>query len=520
MQQRRLVRFWSLLAVLTCASAWALRAPVTRAQWGAWQTRNMVAAAGKLPGRVDPASGLNVRWTVPLGGQTHGTPVAAGDRVLIGTNNERPRDPRLRGDCGVLLCLNARDGSMVWQLVVPKVGGSPFNDWPATGLCSPPTVEDDRAYVITNRNELVCLDMAGMANGNDGPFRDEGRHMAAEGNEPVAPGPHDADIVWLLDIAKECGIHRHDAAHGSPVIDGRVIYVNTSNGVTDEHMMTPALDAPNLLAVDKRTGRLLARDNLRIGERIIHAAWSSPAIGVFNGRKQVIYGGGDGVCYAFEPLDGDALTDAPTTLKEIWRFDGDPSAPKQDIFRWQDNRKEGPSTFTAMPVVHGGRVYAIVGGDLWHGKPLSWLQCINPGGSGDITQSGKVWSYEFRAFGTATPAIQNGLAYVTGSNGVVHCLDIATGRAVWTHDTRQEVWGSPILADGKLFITTRNGGLVILAAGKTKREISSIRLDGALSASPAASHDTLYAATMRTLYAFGLAQQRPTAGQTRRSSNP
>ncbi len=503
--------------VAAYATASALMAPTARAQWGAWHTRNMAAAADKLPDRVDPGSGLNVRWTAPLGGQTHGTPVVAGNRILIGTNNERPRDQRLRGDCGVLLCLDTRNGSLVWQLVVPKVGGSPYNDWPATGLCSPPTVEGERAYVVTNRNELVCLDMAGMSNGNDGPYRDEARHMVPEGREPVEPGPADADIIWLFDIVKECGIHRHDAAHGSPLIAGNIIYVNTSNGVTDEHMMTPALDAPNLIAVDKRTGLLLARDGLRIGERIIHAAWTSPALGVLGGRRQVIYGGGDGVCYGFAALDSGVQPDAQRTLQELWRFDGDPDAPKQDIFRWQDNRKEGPSTFTAMPVVHGQRVYAIVGGDLWHGKPLSRLHCINPVGSGDITRSGKVWSYEFKGFGTATPAILNGLAYATSSDGVVHCVDIATGRPVWTHDIHQEVWASPILADGKLFVTTRNGGLVILAAGRAKHELSAIRLDGALSASPAVSKDTLYCATMRTLYAFGYPRQGRTTSETRRS---
>lgn len=479
-------------------------APTTRGQWGEWQTRNMVARAKGLPERVDPDSGLNVRWTAPLGGQTHGTPVVAGEYVLIGTNNERPRDPRLRGDSGALMCFEARTGKLAWQLIVPKVGGSPYNDWPGTGLCSPPTVEGDRVYVITNRNELACLDLKGMADGNDGPYREEARHMVPEGAAPVKPSAADADILWLLDLVKECGIHRHDAAHGSPVVDGDVLYVNTSNGVDDEHMMTPALDAPNMAAVDKRTGKLLARDALCVGERIIHAVWASPSVGTSAGRRMVFLGGGDGVCYAFEPYRPSAAGARPDRLKLIWSFDCDPDAPKQNIFRWQDNRKEGPSIITAMPVFHRDRLYAVAGGDLWHGKPQSWLKCINPGGVGDITRSGQVWSYPFSGFGTATPAIHNGLAYVISSNGTVHCVYIATGKAVWTHDTDQEIWSSPLVADGKLYLTTRNGSLIVLAAGRQKRALSSVRIGGAFSASPAASGDTLYVANMRTLYAFGV----------------
>ncbi|NLI00822.1 MAG: PQQ-like beta-propeller repeat protein [Chthonomonadales bacterium] len=493
---------------------------IPRGQWGAWQSRNMVASGSGLPDRVDPASGLNLRWSVPLGGQTHGTPVVVGDRVLIGTNNERPRDSQLRGDCGVLLCLDLRNGALLWQLVVPKVGGSPYNDWPGTGLCSAPTVEGDRVYVLSNRNELLCLDMQGMGNGNDGPFRDEGRYMVGEGKEPIQPGARHADILWRLDLVEQCGIHRHDAAHGSPVVVGDVLYINTSNGVDDNHMITPALEAPNLVAVHKRTGRLLARDGLRIGERNIHAAWSSPAYGTVGSRRMIFFGGPDGVCYAFEALAETASSEAPLqTLREVWRYDGDPDAPKQDIFRWQDNRKEGPSTILAMPVVAGGRVYTLVGGDLWHGKPQSWLHSINPSGDGDITRTGAVWTYAFDGYATATPAAKDGLAYVVSSKGVVHCVDTADGKAIWQHDTRQETWASPILADGKLYVTTRNGGLVILAAGRTKRELCSVRLDGALSASPAASGDTLVVATMRTLYAFGRVT-RSGSGETKQSVAP
>jgi len=474
-----------------------------RGQWGEWQTRNMVSEAKDLPESVQPDTRQNILWQAELGRQTHGTPVVAGRYVLIGTNGENLRDPRLRGDFGVLCCLEAETGRLVWQLVVPKVGGSPYNDWPGTGLCSSPTVEGDRVYVITNRNELTCLDLDGMADGNDNPFKEEGRHMTPEGHEPVTPGPRDGDIIWLLDLVQACGIHRHDAAHGSPVVDGDVLYVNTSNGVDDNHMQTPALDAPNLVAVDKRTGRLLARDRLRVGERIIHSVWSSPAVATANGQRMVFFGGGDGVCYAFAPYASNRTSGPETaTLQLLWSFDCDPEAPKQDIFRWQDNRQEGPSNITAMPVFHQGRVYAVAGGDLWHGKPRSWLKCINPDGRGDITRTGEVWSYPFAGHGTATPAIRDGLAYVVSSTGTVHCVDIATGQAVWIHETGHETWASPLVADGKLYVTTRTGHLLVMAAGRTKRLYCSARLGSAFSGSPAAGGNTLYVADMRRLLAL------------------
>ena len=54
---------------------------------------------------------------------------------------------------------------------------------------------------MTNRDEVVCLDLHGMANGNDGPFLDEGSHMTPQGQPLLEAGPTDADILWLLGPA-------------------------------------------------------------------------------------------------------------------------------------------------------------------------------------------------------------------------------------------------------------------------------------------------------------------------------
>ena len=171
----------------------------------------MVSSERGLPEGFDPQTGTNVSWSVPLGTQTYSSPIVAGGRVYIGTNNEEPRDPAHTGDAGVVLCLDEKDGHLLWQLVVPKREEDPYLDWPKTGWSSPVTVDGDRIYTVSNRGEVLCLDPRGMADGNDGPFRDEGRHMTPRGtNAPAQPyvaGPHDADIVWLFDMPKEVGIY-------------------------------------------------------------------------------------------------------------------------------------------------------------------------------------------------------------------------------------------------------------------------------------------------------------------------
>ena len=61
--------------------------PADQPQWGEWHSRNMVSGEQGLPVQFDPETGENVKWSVPLGTQTHSSPVIAGGRVLIGTNN-------------------------------------------------------------------------------------------------------------------------------------------------------------------------------------------------------------------------------------------------------------------------------------------------------------------------------------------------------------------------------------------------------------------------------------------------
>src|SRR3954471_2909040 len=188
-------------------------------QWGAAWSRNMVSSERGLPDSFDPKSGKNIRWRANLGTETHSTPIVAGGRVYIGSNNGEPRDPRRQGDRGVLMCLDERDGHLLWQLVVPKREEDPFHDWPKTGISSPVTVEGDRVYLVSNRGEVMCLDARGLANGNDGPYRDEGKHLAPKGEPAVEVGPLDADILWLFDLTAGAGIWSHDAAHSSILID-------------------------------------------------------------------------------------------------------------------------------------------------------------------------------------------------------------------------------------------------------------------------------------------------------------
>ncbi|HPD47174.1 MAG TPA: PQQ-binding-like beta-propeller repeat protein [Anaerohalosphaeraceae bacterium] len=495
----------------TLIIALCLLAPAARAadqpQWGHYPTRNMVSTETGLPTTFNPVTGENIKWIVDLGTESYATPVVAEGCVFIGTNNAKPRDEKHKGDRGVLFCLDEKDGSLKWQLIVPKLTETPFNpylDWPRSGLCSPVTVEDGRVYALTNRGEAVCLDINGLADGNDGPFTDEARHMTPADEPPLDLGPLDADIIWLFDVHAEVKSYPHDGAHSSLLIDGPFIYLNTNNGVDNTHRRNRAPDAPSLICLEKATGRLIAVDNEKIGGKVFHCTWSSPAIGEVNGRRLVIFGGGDGVVYAFEALKDIPAAGAVETLKRVWRFDCDPTAPKEDIHSYKSNRKVSPSGIMSMPVFHDGRVYVTVGGDIWWGKEEAWLQCIDATKEGDITTTGLVWSYPLVDHCCSTPSVYNGMVFTADCGGFVHCVDARTGKPHWRHEAGGDIWASTLVADNRVYVPTHRRKMLVFAAEKELNLLGTVELDSAASGTATAANGTLYVATMRKLYAAAL----------------
>lgn len=494
------------IVIILLAVAPALLFAADQPQWGQRWTRNMVSDEKDLPDTFDLKTGQNIKWVAPIGTQTHGTPLVAGGRIYIGTNNENPRNAKATWDSGVLMCFDEATGNFLWQLVVPKREGDIYYDWPKTGWSSPVTVEGDRIYTVSNRGEALCLDPRGMANGNDGPYRDEATHMMPRGtNAPlktVSTDSTDGDIIWLTDLAKDAGIWTHDGAHSSILIHGDYLYLNSGTGVDNTHAVIRTPDAPSLIVLEKKTGRLVARDDEHIAPNIFHCTWSSPSLAEINGRPLIFFAGGNGVVYAFEPISKSPPAGQLLSLKKVWQFDFDPTAPKENIHSYLRNRAESPSDIYGMPVVYKNRIYVAGGGDIWWGKNQAWLKCINATKTGDITSTGEIWSYPLEKHVMSTVAIYNGLVFIADCGRKFHCVDAETGKPYWTHDIKGEVWASPLVADGKVYLGTRSGDYYIFAATREKNVLSSFSLGNPISATATAANGVVYVATMKDLIAI------------------
>jgi len=494
----------SILHFAFCTFHFSFLSLADQPQWGQAWTRNMVSAEKNLPAKFDTKSGFNVKWSARLGTETHSTPIVTGGRVYIGTNNGEPRDPKHQGDRGVLMCFEEKTGKLLWQLVVPKREEDRFHDWPNTGISSPVTVEGERVYLVSNRGEVMCLDARGLSNGNQGPYMDEARHMTPtnEANEAAFTlGARDADILWLFDLTAGAGIWSHDSAHSSILIYGDYLYLNSGTGVDNTHKKIRAPDAPSLVVIDKRTGRYLGREREGIAPDIFHCTWAAPSMAEINDKAQIFFAGGNGLLYAFEPLQRAASPGDVQTLRKVWQFDFDPTAPKENVHRFNQNRREGPTTFYGMPVVQGGRIYLAGGGDLFWGKNEAWLKCIAATNVAGVTNTAEVWSYPLEKHVLSTPAIYDGMVFISDCGRKMHCLEANTGKPLWTHDIKGEVWASPLVADGKVYLGTREGEFYVFAAAREKQLLHQTNLGDKISATVTAANGTLFVATMSHLYA-------------------
>ena len=464
-----------ILAVVVAAAPVAAQDEV--GMFGNTPSRNMVSDETGVPETWDPRTGANILWSQPVGSQAYGGPTVANGKVYVGTNNEGVRDPAYEGDKGVLMAFDAASGDFIWQMVHDKLSAGRVNDWPLQGVCSTAFVEGDRVWYVSNQAHVVCLDVEGLANGNDGPFMDE-----------TGTGPTDGDILWSYDMIGELDVFPHNLATGSPLIVGDVLYTVTSNGVDEGHVNIPSPFSPHIIALDKNTGELIW-ENVDVGEGVLHGSWTNPAYAEIAGREQIIVAGGDGIVYSLDAGTGE----------QIWQFDGNPKDSE-----WILGGRGTRNNILSTPVIYNDRVYIGVGQDPEHGEAPGHFYAIDATGTGDVTDTHKVWSRDGEDFyrTMSTAAIADGILYISSLSGFLHALDPDTGEEFWTYDAFAAVWGSPFVVDGKVYLGDEDGDIVVLRAGREMEEIAEVNMGASVYSTPVVRDDVMYILTRNRLWAI------------------
>lgn len=446
-------------------------------------------------------------WEIQLGTHQYTIPRINDGQIFIGINDSYLRHPVLKSTGGgILICLEQASGKMLWQLVIPRYmeGIRPpyhFNQWKC-GVCSRPVVDGKRLYIVSPRGDVLCIDRNGQADGNHGPFLRETEYMEVPRNSNYELTKLDGDIIWRYDLIKGTSAVLHDVCGSTPLLYGDYLYVCTSNGIDDKHNKVANPLAPSLIVLDKHTGRLVAADGELIGKRLLHGHWSSPVVMEINGRAQIIFGGGDGLLYAFEAVKSSGSKNMTRTLKKIWQYDCNPpeyrsrNGRKIAYSRWNRRSPDGPSEIIATPVFYKDRIYIAIGQSPLHGPGQGMLSCI------DATGGKKIWDTSQVDRSLSNVAIDNGLLYASDFSGRLHCFDADTGKRYWFQELGAGMWStSPVVVEGKVYISTERNVLWVLKAGREKKVLSRSRLKS-MAITPTVQDGIFYFPTQRRLFAL------------------
>jgi outer membrane protein assembly factor BamB len=260
---------------------------------------------------------------------------------------------------------------------------------------------------------------------------------------------------------------RHLRGPGSSPVLFKNLLILTMDGI----------DVQYLVALDKQTGRTvwktdrtadwndLGADGKPAAEGDFRKAYTTPIFIEAGGVTQLISAGSKAV-YGYDP----------TTGAELWKVGN-----------------AGFST-AGRPVFGKGLVFISTG----FGK-TEYL-AVRPDGRGDVTSTHVVWRTPRGVPKLPSPVLVDDLLFLLGDNGVMRCVEAATGNEVWQERVLGECYASVIYGDGNLYCFDQTGKAAVLRAGRSFEVLSTNTLNDGFMASPAVSGKALILRTKKNLY--------------------
>jgi outer membrane protein assembly factor BamB len=132
---------------------------------------------------------------------------------------------------------------------------------------------------------------------------------------------------------------------------------------------------------------------------------------------------------------------------------------------------------------------------------------VKPGGSGDVTESRRLWQADIAKSRTGSGIIHEGHFYAITDNGIADCVDLKTGNTVWEErlkgpGAKSSSWSSMLLADGNIYVPNQSGDVFVLRASPQFELLATNSVGESTNASLAASNGELFMRTDRSLWCF------------------
>ena len=134
---------------------------------------------------------------------------------------------------------------------------------------------------------------------------------------------------------------------------------------------------------------------------------------------------------------------------------------------------------------------------------------VKPGGSGDVTESRRLWHLEIEIAKSriGSGVIHEGHFYAISYHGIAECVELKTGKTVWEQQlkgqgAKSSSWSSMLLADGKIYVPNQSGDVFVLRASPQFELLATNSVSELTNASLAASNGELLMRTEKNLWCF------------------
>lgn len=290
------------------------------------------------------------------------------------------------------------------------------------------------------------------------PATDGERVVVSFGSAGVACYDFEGKQLWFRDLGRFEHIWGNAS---SPVIWNDLVFLNCGPG-----------ERTFLLAMDKRTGRDVWRveePGGKFGQNNTEwlGSWSSPQPARIGDRDELVMSW-PGVVRSYNPRTG----------AELWSCRG-----------------LSPLVYTS-PLVTPEVVVAMSGyGGSWIG--------VRPGGSGDVTDTHRLWRVERAPQRIGSGVIVGEHLYMVNEPGTAQCIEPKTGNVLWTERLGGGTWGSLVHAAGRLYVTNLRGETAAFAASPKFEVLARSPLEEKTLASIAPSDGQLFIRTHQHLWCIG-----------------
>ena len=342
----------------------------------------------------------HIAWRIDLPGRGLSSPLVVGNRVFV-TASGGTRQDQLQ-----IICLNAADGSVIWQRQFWAMGSTMCHN--KTSIAAPTPVTDGRLlFAIFSSNDLFCLDL-------------------------------DGNLKWLRGMTLDYPNARNSLGMASSlVLAGGVLVAQVEN---DSESFTAGLD--------KQNGA-----NLWRVDRPKSANWTTATVQkTGSGAEMLLLQSGRGI-HAVNPKNGEVAwhyADGASTIPSSALAGGVLYVPSHGLTaleladdgrsfkqKWRSSRLR-PGT--ASPLVHRDRVYSL--------NNAGVLTC------GDTDSGKRLWQLRLDGPFGGSPVVADNHLYAFNEEGMVQVVDLSApeGRIAGEMDLGEMIQCSPAVSNGALYV--------------------------------------------------------------------